>query len=272
MEKKKKDKITTNYPHCEVCQEIEKSIQGAEERKAERKARKGSFLISNAIIAGVLAVISIVTFSGGYGFTAFWQKNNKAIYLGDTSKKEVSLMINVYWGTEYIVPMLDVLDEYDAKSTFFVGGAWARANPDLVTKIYDRGHELGNHGNNHKEHDKLTEQENYDEITLCDFVVKMQTEYKMDLFAPPSGAFSPTTLKVAESLGYRTIMWSKDTIDWRDKDTNKIYNRATANIKNGDLVLMHPTENTFEALPKILDFYKQKGFKAVTVTQNIGKV
>ena len=65
-------------------------------------------------------------------------------------------------------------------------------------------------------------------------------------------------------------MWSKDTIDWRDKDTNLIYSRATKNLSNGDLVLMHPTKNTVDALPKIIKFYLDAGFDVVPVSINIG--
>ena len=64
-------------------------------------------------------------------------------------------------------------------------------------------------------------------------------------------------------------MWSKDTIDWRDKDQDKIYSRATKNLKNGDLVLMHPTEATLAVLDKIIKYYKRQGFSVVTVSENI---
>ena len=92
----------------------------------------------------------------------------------------------------------------------------------------------------------------------------------MNLFAPPSGAYNSTTIDVADELGYKTIMWSKDTIDWRDKDTDIIFQRATNNVTGGDLILMHPTEATLEALPKILDYYRSNNLTVCTVSQNIG--
>ena len=90
----------------------------------------------------------------------------------------------------------------------------------------------------------------------------------MTLFAPPSGAFSVTTLKVAEKLGYRSIMWSKDTIDWRDNDVNLIVKRATA-VDSGDFILMHPKAHTLKALPTILQFYFEKGISTNTVDELI---
>ena len=91
----------------------------------------------------------------------------------------------------------------------------------------------------------------------------------MTLFAPPSGAYNNKTLEIANNLNYKTIMWSKDTIDWRDKDENLIYSRATNNAKNGDLILMHPTQETLSALPKIIEFYKNNNFNLTTVSNNI---
>ena len=91
----------------------------------------------------------------------------------------------------------------------------------------------------------------------------------MNLFAPPSGAFNKTTLQVANDLGYKTIMWSKDTIDWRDKDADLVYTRATKNVVGGDLILMHPTEHTAKALPNILEYYKNNNLVATTVSNTI---
>ena len=89
----------------------------------------------------------------------------------------------------------------------------------------------------------------------------------MNLFAPPSGAYSKTTLKVAESLKYKTIMWSKDTIDWRDSDVKTIIKRATENTVSGDLILMHPKGHTLTALSQIIETLSKKGLKMVTVSK-----
>ena len=92
---------------------------------------------------------------------------------------------------------------------------------------------------------------------------------KPTLFAPPSGSFSEITLEAAYDLGYKVIMWSKDTIDWRDKSSDLVFRRATQNLSNGDLVLMHPKEHTLKALPDILDYYNSVGFNAVSVSENL---
>ncbi len=71
-------------------------------------------------------------------------------------------------------------------------------------------------------------------------------------------------------MGLKTILWSKDTIDWRDKNKSDCYTRATKDVKGGDLILMHPMEHTLAALPEILSYYKQQGLRAITVSENIG--
>jgi peptidoglycan/xylan/chitin deacetylase (PgdA/CDA1 family) len=93
---------------------------------------------------------------------------------------------------------------------------------------------------------------------------------EMELFAPPSGAYSSNTTKAAGFLGYKTIMWSKDTIDWRDQDAGVIYNRATTNMCGGDLILMHPTKGTAGALEKIILYAKKHNFCLTTVSKTLG--
>ena len=89
----------------------------------------------------------------------------------------------------------------------------------------------------------------------------------MNLFAPPSGDYSKTTIEVCEKIGYKVILWSIDTIDWRDKSEKIVYNRATQKISGGDFVLMHPKQHTLKVLPEILNFYLQNGLVVTTVSQ-----
>jgi len=225
-------------------------------------------ILVNAVIVLMLGVISTVAFLGG-GTKETSTKKQNLYYYGDKNGKEVSLMINVYWGNEYLNEMLDIMKNKGVKATFFVGGMWAVDNEDFVKKIISNGHEIANHGYKHKSQDKLNEEDATQEImTTHDIIVKM-VGIKMSLFAPPSGAYNDQTLALTESLGYKTIMWTKDTIDWRDHNDDLIYSRATNNINGGDLILVHPTEDTVKALPKIIDTISSKGLKFVAVSENI---
>ena len=183
----------------------------------------------------------------------------------------VSLMFNVYWGTDEVYRILDILSAHEAKATFFIGGCWADDNVDCLRAIYAAGHEIGNHGYFHKAQDKLSLLENQKEISQCNRFIELSIGVKPTLFAPPSGAYNDNTLEAAKNLGMTTVLWSKDTIDWRDKNAAVIYSRATKNIKLGDFVLMHPMKETADALNDILKFYETQGLKAVTVSGNLQK-
>ena len=193
------------------------------------------------------------------------------IYRRGNSKNGISLMFNVYWGTDEIYQILDILDKYSVKSTFFIGGCWADDNVACLKEIVRRGHELGNHGYFHKEHNNLNEVQNREEILRCNQFILLSTGVEVTLFAPPSGAYGDATLSVAKRLNMRTVLWSNDTIDWRDKDAATVYTRATKNVTAGALVLMHPMPHTVKALPDILKEYKRNGLTAITVGENLGE-
>ena len=231
---------------------------------------KGVFL-SNAIIFSLIIIVFAVSFIPHGTAYIYGGETVKAIYNGNVAFKNVSLMFNVYENTEVVNEIIDLLNTREVKATFFVGGCWADDNGETLNKIVQSGHELGNHGYFHKAHGKIDYNQNEQEIKLTDVVVKALCGVKMNLFAPPSGDYSETTLKVCSALNYKVIMWSKDTIDWRDSNIETIVSRATRNLSNGDLVLMHPKKHTLNALNKILDYYQSVNFNVVTVSENIAE-
>lgn len=233
------------------------------------KKKKGlESVVTNLILVVIVFGLGFLAFASNIK-SVFNITNIEAIYRGNTENNKISLMINVYWGTEFIEPMLNVLKENDVKATFFVGGVWASKNAEVLKQIFDAGHEIGNHGYYHKDHKLLSSDRNQEEIYITHKLVKEILGIDMVLFAPPSGSYNQTTLNVASNLGYKTIMWSKDTIDWRDKDSELCFSRATKNAKSGELILMHPTEHTLKALPNIIKYYKENNFILTTVSENL---
>ena len=225
--------------------------------------------VNFVIVLVLMAVSSVAVY--GVNLVASTNVINGVYYSGDENSKKVTLMINVYWGTEYLDEMLQIFRDNDVKTTFFVGGTLAVKESEMLQKIYDEGHEIGNHGYYHKDQGKLSAEKNYEEIVNTHKVVKELIGVDMNLFAPPSGSYNKKTVEIANELGYKTIMWTegRDTIDWRDKDSELIYKRAIKNCKGGDLVLMHPTEATKNALDRIIKDIKGKGFELCTVSENI---
>ena len=220
--------------------------------------------ITNLVIVLMLATMVVVSATNIK--TVSTKADSRVVYSGNTENNNICFMINVYDGDEYLANILDVLDVYSVKTTFFVGGSWAVKNIELVKEIYSRGHELANHGFYHKDQDDLDFEENIQEIKMCHEVVRKNVGVEMNLFAPPSGAYNVNTVDAAESLNYKTIMWTHDTIDWRDQNADLIYKRATNNLSNGDLILMHPTKKTVEALTNIVSTAINNGFNPTTVS------
>jgi len=230
----------------------------------KKNSHKKSRIITNIIIGIMLSTLTLITVNNAQTLNV--QADTRVIYAGDENKNNVCFMINIYQNEQCVKNILDILDLYNAKTTFFIGGSWAVKNIDLVKEIYTRGHELGNHGFYHKDQDTLDFDGNVQEIKMCHEVVSKNLGIEMKLFAPPSGAYNLTTVDAATSLGYKTIMWTHDTIDWRDQNADLIYNRATKNLSNGDLILMHPTEKTVQALPTIISTAINSGFNPTTVS------
>ncbi len=226
-------------------------------------------------VAGNLVIGTLILSIGAFCFAPLTNAqetsgNAEKIYrCAETEAQGVSLMFNVYWGTEILPSILDTLKKYEAKATFFIGGCWADDNVNVLKKIFADGHEIGNHGYFHKDHAKLSLEQNRKEISDCNAFIKLVIGVSPILFAPPSGAYATDMLTACRELHMKTILWSKDTIDWRDKNPSLIYTRATKNIKNGDFVLMHPMQETSDALEDILKYYREHGLKCVTVSENL---
>lgn len=244
-----------------------------ENGKNVKKRRVFTEIASNCAIILMLVSLCLIGFGGSGAYDAVFSSgyDNSPIYRGENTRAEVALMINVYQGNEYLEDMLDTMKAYGVHCTFFVGGCWADDNNALILRIVEEGHEIGNHGYFHKDAKELSYAQNKSEIVANNDLIKAVTGKTPSLFAPPSGSYGKDVLKVCEDLGMKVIMWSRDTIDWRDKNTETIYKRATDKIEAGDMILAHPTYNTAEALPDILKYYKEHGLTAVTVSQIISK-
>ena len=180
----------------------------------------------------------------------------------------------MYERADNVQKIAEILDEYGAKATFFVGGSWAAKNADILLKLSSNGFEIGNHGYSHRDHAKLNVKSNADEIRvterLIDNALCSLPDYENPkLFAPPSGSMGENMFIACKDMGYKVIMWTRDTIDWRDHDANLIFKRATKDLKAGDIILMHPTDATVTALPKILEYISAQGLTADIVSNVI---
>lgn len=185
---------------------------------------------------------------------------------GNTNNPKIAFACNVFWGEEFLPDMLNTLDKENSKITFFIGGSWAKRYPDLLRDIASRGHELGNHTYSHPHPNNLTKQQNQEQITRTEVLVHETTNIKTTLYAPPYGEYNDNVLAAAADLGYTTIMWSIDTIDWQRPPVEVLKNRVLKKIHNGAIILMHPTDPTAKALPELIKELKAKGYTITTVS------
>lgn len=195
-----------------------------------------------------------------------------------TDQKVMALTINVDWGEEYIPGILEELEKRKAHVTFFVTGRWAKKNPELLKLIAASGHQIENHGYSHPHPDHLSVGANQEEIKKTESIVEGLIGRKTHFYAPPYGEKGVSGLRAADELGYQTILWTLDTVDWRPDSTPEIIARRIINPavrfgikpnKAGAIILMHPKANTVKALPVILDQLTQEGFNFLTLDELI---
>lgn len=194
--------------------------------------------------------------------------SQKAIYQGN-AKGKVSLMINVYDNPEKVKEYADILHNNDVPATFFIGGTFAEKNSEIITYLSDKNFEIGNHGYSHKTQTKLDENASAEEISKTNGILKKIIQKDVKLFAPPYGDVDEKLVSIAANRGCQTIMWTVDTIDWRDHDCDKICSRIKRNLKDGALILTHPTDKTVESLSRIIEIVRSAGYDFCTVGENI---
>lgn len=194
------------------------------------------------------------------------------IYSVDTDHKEIGIGFDIVWGNEQTQQILDTLKKHHVNATFFITGGWVDKYPEDVKAIFAAGNELGNHTQNHKNMSLLFHQEKLDELQEVHSKVKELTGYEMNLFQPPYGDYDNNVIKTAKECGYDTILWSVDSLDWKNYDTDRIINTVceNKNLKSGAIILMHnSTENTVEALDRIISNLEEQGYEIVPISELI---
>ncbi|MBQ8416818.1 MAG: polysaccharide deacetylase family protein [Clostridia bacterium] len=170
--------------------------------------------------------------------------------------------------------ILEILDKYNVKATFFMVGVNVVNYPQAAKEVLERGHEVGNHTYSHYHMRGLNEEALNDELGKCEDALEELCEYRPHLFRPPEGAVTEYVRHCSEGGDYTLVLWSLDTRDWEEKNTARIVQTVLENIQPGDIVLMHDyigTESkTPEALEILLSKLLEKGYEPVTVSRLLG--
>ena len=158
--------------------------------------------------------------------------------------------------------ILDVLKEYKVKATFFVAGKHVQWYPEAVIRASKEGHEIGNHGHKHLDYANLDYNGNYEQIKTSKGIIEGIIKEDTKFFQAPSGSFGKETVKAAVDLGYIPIKWDIDTIDWKYREEPEVIIERikSKEMKDGSIILMHPTHATTECIDDIIDIIKDRGY------------
>lgn len=195
-----------------------------------------------------------------------------AYYLGDTESNVIYLTFDEGYENGYTIPILDVLKENHVKAAFFVTKSYIKNEPELVKRMVEDGHIVGNHSVSHPDLTTISDDEIAQEIEECSNYFEEITGQKMPkFFRPPEGVYSIRTLEKTQQLGYKTIFWSFAYNDWdRNNQPGKqaAYDMVMNNYHNGSIMLLHAvSQSNAEALDSILKDLKSIGYEFKTLDE-----
>lgn len=220
----------------------------------------------------ILAVVLYISFHHEISVSNTVNGRELPIYCVQTDKPQIAISFDAAWGNEDTRRILEILKKNDVKATFFMTGGWVESYPDDVRAIYADGHDLGNHSQNHKNMSQLSDEECKQELLSVHEKVKKLTGYEMFLFRPPYGDYDNHVITNARSIGYYSIQWDVDSLDWKDYGTTSIINTVTRHkhLGNGSIILCHNgAKYTAEALDSLIQELKAQGYTFVPLSELI---
>lgn len=196
-----------------------------------------------------------------------------AIYNVQTDKKVVALTFDIGNGNKTPAMVLDVLEQKGVKNvTFFLAAPWVSKHPEVAKRIRMMGLEIGSHGYLHKNYSEHSDDWIYGQIKKAEEIIFGITGVKTNLIRTPNGDFDQRVLKKLHAMGYKTIHWSADSIDWMNPGVDVIVHRVLSKAQPGVIILMHASDTarqTGEAVPRIIDGLRDRGYKFVAVSELI---
>ncbi len=230
-----------------------------------------SLMSSLFFLSTTLVLIFVMVY--GIRYVCYKKENaSMPIYKVDTQENKIALSFDVAWGASNIDEILSILDKHNIKATFFLVGSWVDDNEKLVSQIYDKGHEIGNHSNTHANTKELSEKNIVEEIQLASEKIEKITGDKPTLYRPPFGDVDNKTLEVCKSLGYKVIKWDVDSMDWKEIGPNHVIERVMKSSEPGSIVLFHSNINNVEDyLDSIISNLKKDGYEMVKISDLVHK-
>ena len=200
-------------------------------------------------------------------------KNYDAAYIGDAEEQVLYLTFDAGYENGCTEKMLDVLKQHEVKAAFFLVGNYIEKNGDLVRRMVEEGHTVGNHTMHHYDMSKLSDKAAFSkELTDLEALYKETTGQEIPkYYRPPQGIYSEENLAMAKELGYKTVFWSLAYVDWNnDSQPTREYafDKLLPRTHNGAVVLLHSTSRTnAEILDELLTRWKEQGYRFGTLEE-----
>ena len=237
-------------------------------------ARTGSILSGSALDSGSWGLSFRQEGAAPIGPASAEQlKRYDAVYLGDTSQQTIYLTFDAGYENGCTAKILDTLKKHNISAAFFLVGNYIEKNADLVRRMVDEGHIVGNHTMHHYDMSKLSDKASFSkELTDLETLYRDTVGADMPKFyRPPQGIYSEENLKMAQELGYKTVFWSLAYVDWKnDSQPSKeeAFQKLLPRTHNGAVVLLHSTSKTnAEILNELIGKWKEQGYRFGTLEE-----
>lgn len=219
----------------------------------------------------IVMLISLLSITGMRALGVYNSGRQIPIYSVECSGKKASITFDCAWGSSDIPAILDTLKKENVRATFFIVGQWAEKYPEMLKLISAAGHDIANHSYSHLRMGVLDRDKIRSEISRCGIALEKISGRRVELFRPPYGDYSNSVISVARELGYYTIQWNVDSLDWKPGiGSQEILGRVMRKVKPGSIILFHnDTANTAKILPLILSSLKDNGYQLIPVSEII---
>ena len=229
------------------------------------KMRKGLFS-SLAFIFAIVLIFWTVSSPAIVGVSA--SKRQLPVYCVQREEKIAALSFDAAWGNEDTQQLIDILNEYDINTTFFVVGDWVDRYPESVLALHENGNEIMNHSSDHAHFSSLSTDQIISDLKSCNEKIEAITGVSPSLFRCPYGEYDDHVINAVNSIGMTAVQWDVDSLDWKGLSAQEIEKRVLDKVQPGSIVLFHnAAENTPEALPGIIESLLNDGYSIVPVSQ-----
>ncbi|MGB9867817.1 MAG: polysaccharide deacetylase family protein [Bacillota bacterium] len=185
-----------------------------------------------------------------------------------TKEKKVALTFDISWGIKTLPSVLQVLKNLNQKATFFLSSPWVEMHPDLAREIAAAGHEIASHGEKHVNLSTLSKAEVIENISTAGKVIQDKLAVKPRFFRPPNGDYDDVVVTTARELGYETVIWAVDSLDWKNPGVQFMVDRVKKLVFPGAILLFHASDSTKQthlALPLIIEQLRKDGYQLLTL-------